>query len=78
MATILRTGPYRFFFYSNEQNQSISIHILRDSNLANFWLNPVMLASANGFSPEELQKIDIFIKENRQAFREVWDVYFSC
>ncbi len=41
MPTILRIGPYRFFFYSNEKGEPSHIHVQRERFLAKFWLNPV-------------------------------------
>ena len=46
MPTILRIGPYRFFFYNNEDGEPVHIHIQRDNKLAKFWVNPVVLASS--------------------------------
>ncbi len=52
MPTVLRIGPYRFFFYSNENNEPAHIHIQRDNMLAKFWLTHVALASSIRFSPK--------------------------
>ena len=30
MPTILRIGPYRFFFYSSEDGEPIHVHVIRD------------------------------------------------
>jgi len=44
MPTVLRSGPYRFYFYSHEPNEPPHIHVDRDDLSAKFWLNPVQLA----------------------------------
>jgi hypothetical protein len=44
MPTVLRVGPYRFYFYSHEPNESSHIHVDRDDKSAKFWVNPVSLA----------------------------------
>ena len=44
MPTVLRAGPYRFYFYSHEANEPPHIHIDRDELSAKFWLEPVGLA----------------------------------
>lgn len=46
MPTILRVGPYRFFFYSGDGREPPHIHVERDSGVAKFWLDPVRLAPA--------------------------------
>ncbi|WP_189403606.1 DUF4160 domain-containing protein [Alteromonas halophila] len=48
MPTVLRLGPYRFF-YSNENDEPVHIHIQREKMLAKFWLTPVVLAALLGF-----------------------------
>ena len=44
MPTVLRDGPYRFYFYSHELNEPPHVHIDRDDLSAKFWLEPVSLA----------------------------------
>jgi len=50
MPTVLRSGPYRFYFYSHEPNEPPHIHVERDDLSAKFWLDPVALARNFGFS----------------------------
>ena len=40
MPTVLRSGPYRFYFYSHEPNEPPHIHVDRDDLSAKFWLSP--------------------------------------
>jgi len=77
MPTILRIGPYRFYFYSNEQGEPAHIHIQRERMLAKFWLQPVMLASSTRFSPKELRKLEVLVSENKNTLLEAWNEYFS-
>jgi hypothetical protein len=41
MPTVAQIGPYRFFFYSNEGDESPHIHVKRESKIARLWLDPV-------------------------------------
>ena len=77
MPTILRLGPYRFFFYSNENQEPAHIHIQRERMLAKFWLSPVALASSTRFSGKELKKLEGLVTENKRVFEEAWNEYFS-
>jgi len=77
MPTILRIGPFRFFFYSNENNEPAHIHIQRDDSLAKFWLKPVALASSSRFSSKELRKLESLVEGNKDKFLESWNEYFS-
>ena len=37
MPTVLRSGPYRFYFYSHEPNEPVHVH--RDELSAKYWLD---------------------------------------
>ena len=74
--TVLRSGPYRFFFFSNELGEPPHVHVQRDRMLAKYWLAPVSLARSTGFSPVELRKIQLIVTQNLTTIREAWDEYF--
>jgi Domain of unknown function (DUF4160) len=38
MPTVLRSGPYRFFFYASDRAEPPHIHVERDDNVAKFGL----------------------------------------
>ncbi len=77
MPTILRIGPFRFFIYSNENDEPPHIHIQRDNMLAKFWLSPVVLAGSTRFSAKELRKLEKLVAENEHTLMEAWNEYFS-
>jgi hypothetical protein len=77
MPTILRKGPYRFYFYSNEKGESPHIHVQRERFLARFWLQPVALASSKRFSSHELRAIKRLVEEYKDEFLEAWNEHAS-
>lgn len=77
MPTVLRIGPYRFFFYSNENNEPMHIHVQRERALAKFWLRPVSLASSTGFPAQELTRLSKLVHEHTATFVEAWNEFFS-
>ena len=77
MPTVLRTGPYRVYFYSHEPNEPPHVHIDRDDLSAKFWLGPVVLARNLGFSARELRKIERILTEHEQELMEAWYGYFG-
>lgn len=77
MPTILRTGPYRIYFYSHEPNEPAHVHVDRDAQSAKFWLDPVVLARNLGFSPNELGRIVRIVAEREKQCLEAWDEYFG-
>ena len=77
MPTILRIGPYRFYFYSNEKGEPPHIHVQRERLLAKFWLNPVALAGSKRFASHELRTLQKHVEENREIFLEAWNEHIS-
>lgn len=73
MPTILRTGPYRFYFYSHEPNEPPHIHIDRDNQSCKFWLEPIVLARNLGFSARELREIEKILMNKKTELLEAWD-----
>lgn len=77
MPTILKIGPYRFFFYSNERGEPPHIHVHRERFLAKFWLNPVALAGSKRFASHELRTIQKHVDENKEIFLEAWNEHIG-
>jgi hypothetical protein len=77
MPTVLRIGPYRFYFYSHETTEPSHIHVDRDALSAKFWLEPVSLARNLGFSPVELRKVQLLVVEHQKKLLDAWHGYFG-
>jgi hypothetical protein len=77
MPTVLKIGPYRFYFYSHEPNEPPHIHVDRDNLSAKFWLKPVSLAKNIGFNAKELRKLYLIVEEYQSNFWESWHEYFK-
>lgn len=77
MPTVLRLGPYRFFFYAGDWNEPPHIHIERDTDMAKFWLKPVRLQSSGGFSRPEIVKLTALVAERQNELLEAWNAYFK-
>ena len=75
--TVLRVGPCRLFFFSNETGEPPHVHVQRERMLAKLWLDPVGLARSTGFSPAELRRIQAIVIENRNTLLEAWHEYFT-
>jgi len=41
MPTVLREGPYRFYFYASDGGEPPHVHVQRENMVAKFWLAPV-------------------------------------
>jgi hypothetical protein len=77
MSTVLRSGPYRFHFYSSDAVEPPHVHVERGENTAKFWLNPVRLERSGGFRSVEVRRIQRLVEQHQQAFLRSWDAYFT-
>ncbi len=77
MPTVLREGPYRYYFFSNEGDEPPHIHVDRDGESAKFWLEPVELARNIGFSARELGRIRRSVIERQAQYLEAWHDCFG-
>jgi hypothetical protein len=75
--TVLRVGPYRLFFFSNEAGEPPHVHVQRERMLAKYWLEPVSLARSTGYSSVELRRVEAIVTENVVVLREAWNEYFT-
>jgi hypothetical protein len=78
MPTVLRIGPYRFYFWSHESNEPPHIHVDRDDRSAKYWLQPVSLARNFGFKVHELRRIEVIVNEHEWEFLEAWHEHFGA
>jgi hypothetical protein len=51
--TVLRWGPYRAFFYSNEDDEPAHIHVRSGNKGAKFWLHDLSLAVNTDYPAHE-------------------------
>ncbi len=77
MPTVLRAGPYRFFFFSADRDEPPHVHVERDERRAKFWLRPVRLQESGGFSRTELRRAQTMVQENAEQLLRAWDEFFT-
>jgi hypothetical protein len=77
MPTVLRIGPYRFFFVSLDRDEPPHIHVRRENMVAKFWLDPLALQRTGGYSRTELNTIAAMVQEHRNEFLERWNEFFD-
>lgn len=77
MPTVLRWGPYRAFFYSNEGDEAAHIHVRSGNNEAKFWLHDLIVAVNAGFPAHEINDILRHLRQNREALLEAWHGHFE-
>ena len=77
MPSVLRVRAYRFFFVSLEGGEPPHIHVRREAMVAKFWLDPVALERAGGFSRRELNAIAKLVEQNAEQLLERWYEFFG-
>jgi hypothetical protein len=75
--TVLRWGPYRAFFYSNEGGEPAHIHVRAGDKEAKFWLHDLHVAANAGFPSHELNDMVRFLKSHRETLLAAWHEHFG-
>ena len=75
MPTVLRVGPYVFYFYAADCAEKPHVHVDAHGHTAKFWLNPVALFSNAGFNSRELRRIQEIIEDNQTFLLEKWNEF---
>ena len=77
MPMVMRWGPYRAFFYSNEGNEPAHIHVRSSEKEAKFWLRDLSVAINAGFPAHEIGDIIHHLKQNRDQLLSAWNEHFG-
>ena len=75
--TVFREGPFRFFFFSREEER-LHIHVQSADGEAKFWVEPrIELARNHGLSDQDLRRVEQVIEEREQEIRDAWAGHFG-
>jgi hypothetical protein len=78
MPVVLMINGFRFFFYSNENNEPIHIHVSKAEADGKTWLEPaIKVAYFYGFPSKEENNIIEIVENNQGLFRQKWNEYFD-
>ena len=78
MPTILKTKGFRFFFYSNENEEPAHVHVEKGDAEGKIWLEPTFTAAYfRGFSSAEQNDIMDIALTNLKSFIKKWYEYFG-
>jgi hypothetical protein len=70
MPEVFRAEGYVFFFYSNEGQEPVHVHVRRAGGHAKFWMEPLTLDSAHGLKTQELVRAEQLAAEHAEETRE--------
>ncbi len=77
MPEVFRVEGYVFFFYSNEGQEPIHVHVRRGGGFAKFWMEPLILDRARGLKTQELVRAEELAAERAGKIREKWHEVFG-
>ena len=77
MPTVLRVGPFRFFFYAGDGDEPPHIHVERDDCEVKFWLDPVRLERSDGFRRKDVNLICELVAQHEEKLLESWNAFFE-
>jgi hypothetical protein len=75
--TVLRSGPYRFFFFSSDRGEPPHVHVTRDRKIAKLWLTAGAVAYNRGFTAKELATVSGLAAKHRDELMGAWDEFFK-
>lgn len=75
--TVLRIGPFRFFFFSREESR-MHVHVATADGEAKFWLEPEIAQAQNcGSSVQQLRSAQGHVEVHADEFRAAWKAHFG-
>lgn len=78
MPTVLRIGPFRFHFYSDEGNEPPHIHVRTPDGECKFWLDPnILLAGNKGVKTHDLREIEGLVFKHREQLTNAYNERYS-
>ena len=78
MPTVFEADGYRFFFYSNENNEPVHIHVSKGSSEAKYWILPELTeVYSYGFKIKERKEIKILTEKNAVKIIAKWNQFFK-
>jgi hypothetical protein len=73
MPEVFRTEGYVFFFYANENNEPMHVHVRKAGGFAKFWVEPVVLDRSERMKTQELARAEELIVEHVELIRRKWN-----
>jgi hypothetical protein len=78
LPTLLRSKGLRIYITSHDAGEPPHVHVDHQRSSAKFWLSPVRLAVAFGFSTRELNAVERLVLENETILLKGWNDYFGA
>lgn len=78
MPAVLFINGFKFFFYSNENDEPVHIHVKKGNAEGKIWLEPkCAIAYLHGFTYAEEKNILEIVNVNFEILKTKWNEYFN-
>ncbi|HZK07437.1 MAG TPA: DUF4160 domain-containing protein [Bacteroidales bacterium] len=72
MPEVFRKFGFVFFFYSNEGQEPVHVHVRKAGGFAKFWIEPVELEFAQGMKVGDITTAEELIYEHLEIIKIKW------
>jgi hypothetical protein len=73
MPEVFREFGFVFFFYSNEGQEPIHIHVRKAGGFAKFWIEPIELDFAQAMKIADLKQAEQLIIKHIELIKSKWN-----
>jgi hypothetical protein len=73
MPEVFRQLGFVFFFYSNESNEPMHVHVRKAGGFAKYWIEPIGLDFSQGMKVSDLKTAEKLIKEHVELIKLKWN-----
>ena len=78
MPALLLLNVFRFFFYSNKNNEPLHVHVTKGDAYGKIWLEPVVIiVYLVGFTRAEIKDINEIVITHLEQFKTRWHEHFN-
>jgi hypothetical protein len=72
MPEVFREFGFVFFFYANESQEPMHIHVRKAGGFAKFWIEPIELDFAQGMKVSELKLAEQLVIDHLEQIKNKW------
>jgi hypothetical protein len=72
MPEVFREMGFVFFFYANEGNEPMHIHVRKAGGFAKYWIEPIELEFSQGMKVKDLKTAEKLIKSHIELIKNKW------
>ena len=73
MPEVFRQIGFVFFFYANEGNEPMHVHVRKAGGFAKYWIEPIELEFSQGMKVSDLKIAEKLIKDHVELIKTKWN-----